>query len=420
MRPIPLRPARDAAVSVPGSKSYTHRALIAAALGEGSCRLANPLDSQDTRLTRGALQALGARITPSNGDLEVLGTGGALQPHPEPIDLANSGTSMRLLLAVCALGQGTYVLTGSERMQSRPVRALMDSLGQLGVPCRSLGRPGCPPVAVTGGGLLGGPVRIDCRQSSQYLSALLLAAPLTPRGLDIAVDGGPVSRPYIDVTLDVMARFGVRCDREGYAAFRVPGGQRYRRELCAIEPDISQASYFWAAAAICGTRVTVRGLGADSRQGDRGILDLLAAMGCTVSHTPEGTAVAGGPLRGIEADMGDMPDMVPTLAVVAAYAQGVTRIVNVGHLRIKESDRLAAVATELRRMGVAVQEEPEALLIEGGTPRGALIQCYDDHRLAMSFAVAGLRAPGTRIADEACVAKSFPGFWEQFAALQSP
>jgi 3-phosphoshikimate 1-carboxyvinyltransferase len=419
MRRISALKARDATVRVPGSKSYTHRALIAAALAEGQCRLTNPLVSQDTQLTRAALEKLGARFTPQGNDLLVRGTDGRLQAWPEPIDLVNSGTSMRLLMAVAALGQGTYVLTGSARMQARPVQALMDGLGQLGVPCRALGRPGCPPVAITAGGLAGGNVTIDCRQSSQYLSALLLVAPLTPAGMDIAVDGGPVSRPYIDLTLDIMSRFGIRYERKAYTAFRVPGGQSYRRETCAIEPDVSQASYFWAAAAICGTRVTVRGLGTESRQGDLGILDLLAAMGCGVFRGPEGTTVAGGPLKAIEADMGDLPDMVPTLAVVAAFAQGTTRISNVAHLRIKESDRIAAVATELRRMGIRVEEQPDGMAIEGGQPRGARIECYDDHRMAMSFAVAGLMAPGTRIADEQCVAKSFPGFWEVFSALHA-
>jgi 3-phosphoshikimate 1-carboxyvinyltransferase len=419
MRTIPALKARDATVAVPGSKSYTHRAMIAAALGEGRCRLTNALASQDTRLTRATLEKLGARFTPQGDDLLVDGTGGRLQAWPAPIDLVNSGTSMRLLMAVAALGQGTYVLTGSARMQARPVQALMDSLGQLGAPCRSLGRPGCPPVAITAGRLAGGGVTIDCRQSSQFLSALLLTAPLTAEGMRIAVNGGPVSRPYIDLTLEILERFGIRYERTGYTGFRIAGGQTYRREHCAIEADVSQASYFWAAAAVCGTRVTVRGLGADSRQGDLGILDLLAAMGCGVSRGPEGTTVTGGPLQAIEADMGDLPDMVPTLAVVAAFARGTTRIFNIGHLRIKESDRIAAVAAELRRMGIRVEEKPDEMAVEGGQPRGARIECYDDHRMAMSFAVAGLKAPGTCIADEGCVAKSFPGFWEVFAALHA-
>jgi 3-phosphoshikimate 1-carboxyvinyltransferase len=406
-----------AQVSVPGSKSYTHRMLIAAALSNGRSVLRNALDSEDTRLTLQALKQWGVRIEEPKPDLVVHGCGGRLAAASDPIFLGNSGTSMRLLTAVAALAEGRSVLTGTERLQARPIQDLLEGLNQLGVAARSLAGNGCPPVEVPGGGLSGGKAFLNCALSSQFLSALLLIGPCSRNGVEIQVQQGPVSRPYIDITLDTMARLGVHADRRAYEWFSVPAGQRYRPGMYAVEPDCSQAGYFWAAAAITGSTVTVNGTRLDSPQGDIRLVEILARMGCRVSAGASGVAVTGGKLSAAEIDMGDIPDVVPTLAVVAAFARGRTIIRNVAHLKEKESNRLAAVCSELSKTGIECGYDENVLWVQGGRPHGASIDCYNDHRIAMSFAVAGLKAAGLKIQDEACVQKSFPAFWEVFEGL---
>ena len=404
-------------IELPGSKSYTHRAIIAAALSNGSCRVTRGLDSEDTSLTRKALQMMGVTME-TDGDTWIIeGTNGRLQPCEEPIDLQNSGTSMRLLVAVAATGQGEYLFTGTERMQQRPMGHLLEALNQAGCPARSLHGNACPPVVIPGGRVKGGVVQIDCSVSSQYLSGLLFLAPCTTNGMQIQVTHGPVSKPYIDLTLDVMQRFGVEMNRDGYEYFDVPGGQAYQACDYTVEPDASNASYFWAAAAITGGRVVVRDLTLQSLQGDVQFVKVLEQMGCRVDEMQNAIAVIGGPLSGIDMDMVHMPDLVPTLAVVAAFAKGTTRIHNVAHLRAKECDRLAATVEGLSRMGIQAMEDGDMLTIVGGIPHGATIDTYDDHRMAMSFAVAGLETPGVMINDEDCVAKSFPQFWNVFGDL---
>jgi 3-phosphoshikimate 1-carboxyvinyltransferase len=410
---------KDAIVTVPGSKSYTHRMLIAAALSDGECEVRRPLLSEDTLITRRCLCAMGVDIASAPDRFLVKGTGGRLRAPEGPVDLANSGTSMRLLTAVAALGRGGCILTGSERMRQRPIRDLLDALNQMGVAARSLNADGCPPVEVIGGRPKGGQVTIDCRISSQYLSALLLIAPFAERPLTVMVVGGLVSRPYVDITLAVMEKFGITVDRQAYERFTVAPGQGYSAGAHTVEPDCSQAGYFWAAAAITGAGIKVAGIPKASRQGDLRFTECLAAMGCRVADEGDGILVRGGPLKAVTVDMADMPDMVPTLAVVAAFARGTTVIKNVAHLRAKESDRLGAVVAELTKMGIAADCTDSDLRIEGGTPRGAEIDTYGDHRIAMSFALAGLRVPGVKIKGENCVDKSFPRFWDVLNGLQA-
>ena len=403
---------------MPGSKSYTHRVLIASALSDGPCRIENPLISEDTLLTLAALRQLGVQIEENAGNcLLVNGCRGALRPHTDRIFLGNSGTSMRLLTAVAALSEGCVTLYGTERMGQRPIQDLIDALGQIGVRINSEKRNGCPPVEIKGGTVSGGAVSVNCRVSSQYLSALLLIAPYTVKGIDITVTEGPVSRPYVDMNLDVMAAHGVTVEREEFHRFRVAGKQTYRAGSHMVESDASQAGYFWAAAAVCRTEIKVKGVTRASRQGDVRFAELLASMGCKLMSGPDGIAIRGGDLRAAEADMGDMPDMVPTLAVVAAFAKGTTVIRNVSHLKAKESDRLTSVVNELVKMGIDAHCSDEELVVTGGVPHGAEIDTYGDHRIAMSFAVAGLAAGGTVIRDESCVEKSFPNFWEVFEGL---
>lgn len=418
---IQTRPIqKETSVRVPGSKSYTHRLMIAAALSDGPCRITDPLRSEDTLLTLSALGRMGIQHRDQGSTVMIQGAGGALGPCSDPIDLGNSGTSMRLLSGISMLGRGEYLFTGSPRMCERPMQALLDSLQQLGIQARAQNGNGCPPIVITGATPAGRRTAIDCGTSSQYLSALLLAAPCLERGLAINITRGPVSRPYIDMTLDIMSLFGITVERRGYTLFDVPGAQCYRAGDHTVEPDASQAGYFWAAAAVTGARVKVRGVLPDSRQGDVGLAGVFGRMGCRVVHEPDGITVQGGELKAIDVDMGNMPDMVPTLAVVAAFARGTTIIRNVAHLRAKESDRLAAVSQELSRMGIQTECGPDELRVSGGRPHGAEIQTYGDHRIAMSFAVAGLKVPGVAIADEHVVGKSFPNFWEVFGGLYEP
>jgi len=411
---IPHKMKPHCEVTVPGSKSFTHRILIASALSDGMCSVENALFSEDTMLTMKALRQMGIRIEKMTGDrLIIYGAKGILQPSREPIYLGNSGTSIRLLTAISALGKDTYTLMGNDRMAERPIQALIDALGQIGVQARSTHSNGCPPVDVSGKNLSGTTVTISCRESSQYLTGLLLMAPCTKGGLKIGVTEGPVSRPYVDMTIDVMAKFGLAIDRQGYDGFQVSGNQAYRSGDYEVEADASQAGYFWAAAAICRKAVKVKGVSQDSCQGDVNFSKVLKSMGCAVKNEPDGITVSGGDrLRAVEVDMGDMPDIVPTLAVVAAFADGTTVIKNVSHLKSKESDRLTSVVNELIKMGITARCTDDALMVAGGQPRKAEIETYGDHRIAMSFAVAGLAAPGTMIRDEHCVEKSFPNYWQ--------
>ena len=402
---------------MPGSKSYTHRVLIAAALADGVSDLKNALIGEDTRYTVEALRQMGAHIAVNDTNVCVEGTGGRLAPCAAPIYLGNSGTSMRLLTGVAALGSAPYTLTGNARMQERPIQDLLDALQQMEVQARSVKGNGCPPVEVSGAGINAKQVSINCQNSSQYLSALLLMAPLTFGGLDIQVVGGPVSKPYIDMTVALMEMFGIGLDRKGYQKFYIPGGQSYRADQYVVEADCSQAAYFWSAAAIGGTQIKVRGTNTDSLQGDVRFVKLLQQMGCRIHTEPDGIAVTGGPLNAIEADLSDMPDQVPTLAVVAAFSQGTTVIKNVAHLKSKECDRLNATVTELNKMGIDASCTESTLTIRGGRPQGAVVETYDDHRIAMSFAVAGLNVPGVCIRNEGCVEKSFPTFWQVFEGI---
>ena len=406
-------------VAVPGSKSVTHRTLIASALSDGMCRIENALLSEDTVLTMKALRQMGIRIEEKNDNrLIIYGTKGILRPSTEPVYLGNSGTSIRLLTAIAALGKNAYTLLGNDRMAERPIQALIDALGQLGVQARSTHSNGCPPVEVNGKNLSGTTVTISCRQSSQYLTGLLLMAPCTEGGLKISVTEGPVSKPYVDMTIDVMSKFGIAVDRQGYDGFQVAGKQAYRSGAYEVEADASQAGYFWAAAAICRKAVKVKGVSKSSCQGDVNFSKVLESMGCAVKNESDGITVTGGDrLRAVEIDMGDMPDIVPTLAVVAAFAEGTTVIKNVSHLKSKESDRLTSVVDELIKMGVAARCTDDELVVAGGQPRGAEIETYGDHRIAMSFAVAGLAAPGTIIRGEHCVEKSFPNYWKVFEGM---
>ncbi len=410
----------DARVRVPGSKSVTNRALLVAALADGASELSGALASDDTDVMVASLAALGCSIDASGEPWRVPGVAAHLRAPEAPLFAGNSGTTARFLTAAACLADGPVTIDGNARMRERPIDDLTRALEQLGAECRILGARGCPPVRIAGGGLRGGEATIDARRSSQYVSAVLLAAPYAQRDVTLRFAGGElVSRPYVDLTLDVMRAFGASADWDGSDALRVRAGTPYSGRRYAIEADASSAAYPLCAAAIAGGRVRVEGLDPKTRQPDVGILDLLERMGCRAVRGEDWAEVHGPAARlvGIDADMNALPDAVLALAVVAAFAEGPTRIRNVANLRIKETDRLAALETELRKLGAHAVATADSLAIEPAPLRAAEIDTYDDHRMAMAFALAGLRQPGIAIRDPGCVSKTWPDYFGMLARL---
>jgi 3-phosphoshikimate 1-carboxyvinyltransferase len=418
----PLDGPMHATVRPPGSKSLTNRALIVAALAEGSSVLTGTLESDDTRVMVESLGRLGLRLThdPKSQTIDLIGCAGRLPAGSAELWLENSGTSLRFLTAAACLGRGTRRLDGNTRMRQRPIEPLCDALRALGCDARCEGAGGCPPVVVQAKGLAGGRAAIAADLSSQFLSALLMSAPCASAAVYLELQGAVVSEPYVAMTVRVMREFGVEVDSLAEGGYRVRP-QTYRGRSFAIEPDASAASYFFAAAAITGGEVTVEGLSRDSLQGDVRFVEVLEKMGCAVSWGSASITVQGGPLKGVDVDMNDISDTAQTLAAVAAFADGPTRIRNIAHVRHKETDRIRAMVTELHRLGIEAQEHDDGLTIRppAGGPsriRPALIQTYDDHRMAMSFSLIGLRASGIKINDPVCVAKTYPKFFEDLAA----
>ncbi len=417
-------PPPAASVHLPGSKSLTNRALAIAALADGPSTLTGALDSEDTRVMVHALQSLGIEVVHDSvaAQLRVEGCGGRIPVGQASLNVANSGTSLRFLTAMLATGVGTYQLDGTARMRQRPVADLLAALRDLGVRARSDLGTGCPPVTIEARGLDGGFCAVRGDVSSQFLSGLLMASPYATATVTVEVQGVLVSRPYVAMTLAVMEAFGVKASNRRFRRFDVYPAH-YRGRSFAIEPDASAASYFFALAALTGGTITVTGLGDSSLQGDLGFVDILEHMGCTVQRQSDRTTVTGGALRAVDVDMNAISDTVMTMAVVALFADGVSRIRNVGHIRHKETDRIAALAAELRKLGAGVDELADGLVIEPPAPAKltpARIDTYDDHRMAMSFALAGLKIPGVTILDPGCVAKTYPGFWDDLASLRKP
>jgi 3-phosphoshikimate 1-carboxyvinyltransferase len=404
-------------IQPPGSKSITNRALICAALADGDSVLTGALDSEDTRVMVDSLGRLGIGVDRSarNGALRVSGCGGRIPASHAELYIANSGTSVRFLTALASLGQGVYRLDGTPRMRERPIQDLIDALAQLGVEAHSESESGCPPLVVQARGLKGGLARIRGDVSSQFLSGLLLAAPYANEPVCLELIGKLVSRPYVDMTIAVMRSFGVAVE-ERSGNFRIPR-RHYQRANYAIEPDASAASYFFAAAAITGGQITVEGLSSNSLQGDIRFCDCLAQMGCQVTYQGDQTTVAAGPLRGIEVNMNAISDTVQTLSVVALFANGPTTITGVGHIRHKETDRIGNLAIELRKLGAQVDELADGLRIIPNDLHGADIETYQDHRMAMSLALAGLRVSGVVILDPGCTDKTYPKFFDDLFAL---
>jgi 3-phosphoshikimate 1-carboxyvinyltransferase len=416
----PLRGPIHGTVLPPGSKSYTNRALILSALAHGTSALTGALYSDDTLYMARALEALGFAVTfdGRGKTFTVTGAGGHVPSSGASVFVGNSGTTARFLTPLMALGDGVYELDGSAAMRKRPIQPLLDAMASLGAKAESASHDGCPPIRVEASGLRGGRARMPGGVSSQYFSALLMVGPCTEQGITLDVDGDLVSKPYIEVTAQAMHAFGAELHREEFRRFTVPRGQ-YRATTYAVEPDASAASYFFAAAAVSGGTVVVPGLGSDSLQGDLGFVRLLERMGCRVRQTRTETEVTGpGQLRGIEVDMANLSDTAQTLAAIAPFADGPTRVTGIGFIRKKETDRVAAVVKELSRLGIRAEEEADGFTVHPGEPQPAEVQTYDDHRMAMSFAITGLRAPGIRIANPSCVSKTFPDFFEVLGRLR--
>jgi len=421
---VPLTKPPSATVRVPGSKSITNRALVLAALHSRGreCYLGNVLDSDDTSVMKQALCDLGFDLFGESclGGLRISsGLETDIIPvHEADLFVANSGTTMRFLTAMVCLGHGRYRLDGIPRMRERPIEDLLAALRQLGVKAFSERNNGCPPVVIEADGLRGGSIRIKGDVSSQFLSALLLVAPSADGDMKIELAGELVSRPYVDMSVAMLRQWGLTIDTPTNRLFHIPGHQRGTMWNYHIEPDASAASYFLGAAAITGGHIVIPYLTPRSLQGDMRFADVLGRMGCVLGQERGWPFVQGGPLHGLDVDMNDISDTVMTLAAVACFAEGPTTIRNVAHIRHKETDRLAALATELRRVGAEVTEFADGLTITPRPLHGAEIETYNDHRMAMSMALIGLRVPGIVIKDPGCVAKTYPHFFTDLERLR--
>ena len=410
----------NSVLKVVGSKSLSNRAFIIAALAEGTSTLTNTLIAEDTEVMANALNALGINVKASGTTFTIQGKGGKIPVREANLDLRLSGTSIRFLASLVALGEGHYRLDGNERMRQRPIKDLLNALYSLGVKAKTINKSGYPPFIVEARRLEGGKTSIAGDSSSQYLSALLMVSPYAKSPITIEVTGELQSKPFIDMTLKIMEDFGVTIKREDYKSFNV-SPTKYQYKNYPIEGDAMAAGYFWAAAAITGGSVKVENVGSDSYQGDKRLADVLGEMGCSVNWTKKSCEVispANGKLKGGNFDLNDMPDQAQTLAVVALFADSPVRIENVWNMRIKETDRLKALNTELTKLGAEVEEGKDYIVINPlKTAKDSEIDTYGDHRMAMAFALAGLRLKGITIKDPKCVAKTFPNFFDVLDSL---
>ncbi len=426
MNSITLKPIRhiEGEVNLPGSKSLSNRALLIAALAEGTTTITNLLESDDTRHMLNALQLLGIEYTLSEKRTEctLVGNGGPFHcSEPLELFLGNAGTAMRPLCAALTLGSGTYILTGEPRMKERPIGHLVDALREAGAQIEYLENEGYPPLKIEANGLKGGEVSIEGSISSQFLTALLMAAPMAQNDMQINIVGELVSKPYIDITLHIMKQFGIDVLNENYERFVVKGGQRYKAlETFMVEGDASSASYFLAAAAIKGGTVKVTGIGKNSVQGDVAFADVLEKMGAKVEWGDDYISVSRGELNAVDMDFNHIPDAAMTIATTALFAKGKTTLRNIYNWRVKETDRLYAMATELRKVGAKVEEGEDYLAI---TPpkqlKHAAIDTYDDHRMAMCFSLLALDPVSVTINEPECTAKTFPTYFKVLESIST-
>ena len=428
MQSLEIQPVQNpliAKVHVPGSKSLTNRALLIAALADGTTTLTNALFSDDSRYFGGALKTLGfdVRFDPQRAEIRVKGLGGDIPARNAELFIGNAGTAARFLTAFLTLGNGEYILDGEPRMRERPIGHLVDALTQLGARVEAIENQVsvvCPPLKITASSLPGGKARIAGNISSQYLSALLMVAPYAQAPVDIEVITELNSRPYVSMTLSIMRDFGVEAQCDGYQFFKIPITNYESRITYPIESDASAASYFFAAPAICGGTVRVENISRQSVQGDIAFLNVLEKMGCTVEEAEFSIQVASPvELRGIDIDMRDIPDTAQTLAAIAPFASTPTSIRGIASARFKETDRIHATCTELARLGVFVEEHEDGMTIYPcDSINQASIKTYNDHRMAMAFSLIGLRVRGIVIENPGCVSKIFPDFFEVLGSLR--
>ncbi len=406
-------------VRLPGSKSITNRALVLAALSQGETTLENFLLADDPLYMYQALEQLGYKVSLDRENRICRITGGSLPAKDERLFVGNAGTAMRFLSTLLCLGKGNFYLDGDSRMRERPIADLIRALSDLGCDIRSETGNGCPPLIINAQGIQGGECALPGKNSSQYISSLLLAAPCMQKGLSIKIQGEMASRPYIDMTQGMMRVFGADSSHRDYQDFQILPATYSSPGKYHIEPDASAASYFLSAAAVLGGEVCIEGLGSDSVQGDTGFARVLESMGCRLEWEEKKLILRSqGKLQGINIDMNHIPDMVLSLAVVALFAEGPTTIRNVPNLRIKETDRITALCNELSKLGARVEEYPDGLCIHPAPfYHAASIATYNDHRMAMSFSIAGLRIPGVQIEDPGCVSKTFPDFFQVFESF---
>jgi len=409
----------DAVLTVPSSKSYSNRALLIAALANGESHIYNCLKCEDTRYMISALNSHNINIVEDETKVTVHGCNGFPGTSEKNIFVGNAGTTMRFLCSFAALCLGETIIDGSWRMRQRPLNDLIDGLSPLGVEIISQNENGCPPVKIKGGGIDGGETEMNGDKSSQYFTSILMSSPYAKKDVLIKVNGELTSRPYIDLTIDLMRIFGVNVENNSYSSFFIKSGNGYKAREYTIESDMTSATYFFAAAAITGGKVKVKNINISTMQGDIKFVDILKKMGCIVLKGENFIEVEGGGLTGINVNMNEMPDAVQTLAVTSLFAKGETRITGVSNLRIKETDRIKALATELSRLGAQVRELDDGLVIIPGKLQAAEIVTYDDHRMAMSFALAGLKIHGVKIKNPGCVNKSFPDFFKKLESLVS-
>jgi 3-phosphoshikimate 1-carboxyvinyltransferase len=426
MNTLTLKPISkiDGEINLPGSKSLSNRALLLAALAEGTTKITNLLESDDTRHMLNALKQLGIKYTLSENKTECTVTGNAGAIHSanlQELFLGNAGTAMRPLCAALCLGTGSYLLTGEPRMKERPIGHLVDALREAGAKISYKENEGYPPLLIEAAGLTGGDVKIDGAISSQFLTALLLASPMAKEDMTITIIGELVSKPYIDITLHIMKEFGVDVVNDNYKTFSIKGGKTYKAvETFMVEGDASSASYFLAAAAIKGGTVKVTGIGKKSIQGDVLFVDVLEKMGAVVEWGDDFVSVSKGELHAIDMDFNHIPDAAMTIATTALFVEGTTTLRNIYNWRVKETDRLFAMATELRKVGAEVEEGEDYLKI---TPpkvlKHAAIDTYDDHRMAMCFSLLALDPVSVTINEPECTAKTFPTYFEVLQSISS-
>ncbi len=406
----------DVTVKAPPAKAHTLRSLIIGSLAKGRTIIRNPLLGDDQLNVINCMKTLGIDITREENTITI--HGGNRSSRDKKLNVGDSGVGMNFLTSVCCLMEGPVVVSGSDRIRERPIGEVVDGLRQLGASISYLGKEGFPPIRVAGNGLPGGTARINGSKTSQYFSSIAISSPYAKKPVELLCMDAMTEKPYFDITLSVMKDFGVDATNENYKRITIPANQEYTQREVTIEGDYSSASFFFICAGICGSRVTVSGLNPETKQGDRKIVDILETIGCTVGRSGDCVTIQGGSLEPLDYDMQDVPDLVPPVAVTAAFAKGTSRLSNVGHLRFKESDRVSVIISELGKMGVHAYFDEGSLFVEGsGKIHGATIDPHNDHRIAMSFAIAGLAVPGVFVTDERCVAKSFPDFWERLVSF---